>query len=147
MLCQHLYSLHHDTTLGLNSRHDFVHALFCDFESVPFALWSVWMGYMVLQNPKHILFGSMQQQDSAKLMEMKKGDMRFVYLCGNEDKLVDGVTSANTLKAGRYLGKVEIELKVVEGGSHTLFVDNEQETVDVLIGFAESIQVRLNSLP
>jgi len=132
-----------DATLGLNARRGFVDACFRSPESVPFAVRAAWFGYTMLQTPSQLEIGTIRQQDSSKLLHMRKGDLRLLVLYGNEDKLVDGAAAVEELKAEKYFGDVDIEVKVIEGGSHSLFIDNEEEMVDALVEFVESVQVSL----
>jgi len=128
-----------DTSFALSGRREFVYACLRDAESLPFSLTSAWIGYTTFQTPTLAALVR-RRQDSSKLLQMKKADLRLLILCGNEDKMIDGIALAKEMKRGKYFGDVEVELKVIEGGSHSLFLDNVEETVDTLIEFVESIQ-------
>jgi hypothetical protein len=87
------------------------------------------------------MLASARKQDSSKLLHMKKEDLRLLIIAPTEDKLVNGRAVVNELKRGKCFGDVEIEVKEIKGGSHACFLDNEDETVDAVLEFANSVQV------
>ncbi|KAJ7496636.1 hypothetical protein FB451DRAFT_1119524 [Mycena latifolia] len=121
-----------DAITALAARIEFIDAAFAAPADVHFAVKSAWVGSTVLQTPdikKAISAGHKISQ--AKLVELGAQGFPAMVLYGTDDQFQDGRVVA--AEAGRYF--VNLEVTAIEGGSHSVFYDSLDETVEHILPF------------
>ncbi|KAJ7721456.1 Alpha/Beta hydrolase protein [Mycena metata] len=121
-----------DAQTSLNARVEFVDTLFTNPNEVPFPVKAAWIGSTVLQSREIItarLAGHKSEQ--TKLVELGAEGFPAMMLYGTEEQFQDG--SIGAAEARPYF--TNLEVVVIEGGSHTVFYDSFEETVGHLLRF------------
>ncbi|KAJ7033416.1 Alpha/Beta hydrolase protein [Mycena alexandri] len=121
-----------DAGTSLNTRIEFVDALFTNPGEVSFSVKAAWIGSTVLQSREIIaarLAGHKSEQ--TKLAELGAEGFPAMMLYGTEDQFQDG--SIGAAEARPYF--TNLEVVAIEGGSHTVFYDSFEETVSHLLRF------------
>ncbi|KAF7362468.1 AB hydrolase-1 domain-containing protein [Mycena venus] len=121
-----------DAVTALNTRVEFIDALFADPDNVPFAVKAAWIGSTVLQNPEvTTAINAGHKPDGTKLVELGAKGFPAMVLFGTEDELTDGGVFA--AEARPYF--TDLEVAAIEGGRHSVFYDNVDETVRHILSF------------
>ncbi|KAJ7125387.1 Alpha/Beta hydrolase protein [Mycena epipterygia] len=121
-----------DAATALKARVDIVDVVFNDPENVPFSIKAAWMGSILVQSPEvttAILTG--HQPNQAKLVELGAQGFPAMVLYGTEDNTVDGSIVAEEARPHF----TNFEVAAVEGGSHSIFYDDVDETVGHILRF------------
>jgi pimeloyl-ACP methyl ester carboxylesterase len=121
-----------DAGTTLSVRTEFVDAVFAHPASVPFAVKAAWLGSTVLHPPeitRAIIAG--HKQDQSKLVELGAQGFPAMIIYGTEDQIQDGNVGAAEARPHF----VNLEVVVIEGGSHSVFYDNVDETVGHILPF------------
>ncbi|KAJ7270171.1 Alpha/Beta hydrolase protein [Mycena haematopus] len=127
-----------DAVTALNIRAEFVDAVFADPDKIPFAVKAAWMGTTVLQSPDiTAAIRTGHKPDQTKLVELAAHGFPAMIIYGTEDQFQDG----NVVAAEARPYFTDLEVVAIEGGSHSVFYDNVDETVDHILSFC----LRVNS--
>jgi len=121
-----------DAVTALSTRTEFIDSVFTDPDSVPFAVKAAWIGSTVMQNPevtKAIVTG--HKGDQTKLLERGAQGLPTMVLYGTEDQIQDG----RVVAAHARPHFTRLEVVAIEGGSHSVFYDNLDETVGHILPF------------
>ncbi|KAK7033824.1 AB hydrolase-1 domain-containing protein [Favolaschia claudopus] len=133
-LFQRLHS--NDAHTAFTTRTEFVDACFACPEEVPTEVKAAWIGCTVLQTPDIVeAIDRGHRPDQGQLVELGKEGFPAMVLYGSEDELQDGRVVAED--ARRYFRALEVV--AIEGGSHAVFYDNLEETVERIVGFCERV--------
>lgn len=124
-----------DVNLSSKTTIDFVNSLFTDSKNVPFNLKTAWIGTAVLQSPKVCNNVLSRSQDPEKLHELGKEGLPMLILGGAEDRQVQNSVVVDEMKP--YFKNLDVH--IIEGGSHALFYDNEGEVVDSISSFVSKV--------
>ena len=115
----------------------FVNDMFLHPEKVPFNISSSWLGQVAMQ-PLAVIGNCVQRvQDPSSLFEAGKSGLPLLVVAGAEDKIVNGSVAATLLRPHFK----DLELHVVQDGSHALFYDNQDEVVAILLKFIGRVEV------
>ncbi|KAJ7821535.1 hypothetical protein B0H14DRAFT_3146683 [Mycena olivaceomarginata] len=121
-----------DAATALETRVEFIDACFADPENVPFADKAAWIGSTVLQPPAVTAAISVgHKPDQTELVALGAQGFPAMVLYGTEDQIQDGAVAA--AEARPYF--TDLEVAVIEGGSHSVFYDNLDETVGHILAF------------
>ncbi|KAJ6534051.1 alpha/beta-hydrolase [Mycena vulgaris] len=121
-----------DAETALKVRSEFIDAVFTDPGNVSFALKAAWMGTTVTHTPAITMaIRAGHKLDQAKLVELGAQGLPALILYGTEDKIQDGRVVA--AEARHHF--VDFEVAAIEGGSHSVFYDNVDETVGHILPF------------
>ncbi|KAJ7125351.1 Alpha/Beta hydrolase protein [Mycena epipterygia] len=129
-----------DAATALQTRVEFVDAVFTDPENVPFSTKAAWMGSTVLQSPEvttAMLTG--HQPNQTKLVELGSQGFPVMILYGTKDQIQDGNIGAS--EARPYF--TNLEVAAVEGGSHSIFYDSVDETLGHILRFCLRVSGQL----
>ncbi|KAJ6497450.1 alpha/beta-hydrolase [Mycena sanguinolenta] len=121
-----------DALTALDVRTEFVDAVLADPDTTPFAVKAAWIGTTVLQAPNittAIMTG--HKSDQTKLVELAADGFPAMIIYGTEDQLQHGNVAA--AEARPYF--TDLTVVPIEGGSHSVFYDNLDETVDHILAF------------
>ncbi|KAK0462840.1 Alpha/Beta hydrolase protein [Desarmillaria tabescens] len=124
-----------DVNLNAKTTIDFVDSLFADPKNVPFSFKTSCIGSALLQPPKVFKNVLSRPQNPEKLYELGKEGLPMLVLNGTADQQVRGNIVAEEMRP--YYKNLEVHM--VEGGSHALFYDNEAEVVDSISAFASRV--------
>ncbi|KAK0232551.1 Alpha/Beta hydrolase protein [Armillaria fumosa] len=124
-----------DVNVNAKTTIEFVDSLFTDPKNVPFNFKTACLGNALLQPPKVCNNVLSRPQDPAKLYELGKGGLPMLILGGTADQQVKGSVVVEEMKP--YFKNMDVCM--VEGGSHALFYDNEAEVVDSISSFAARV--------
>lgn len=128
-----------DVALSTRTRLDFFDSLFVHPEKVPYALKVSWLGQTMLQ-PAHVLKHILSRpQDSDQLHAAGRQGLPMLVFSGTEDKQVVGHVVAAEMKP--YFKN--FEFCAIEGGSHALFYEYQDEFVNALLKFISRVKVCL----
>lgn len=119
-----------DAIAATNGRVQFIEHIFADPTNVPFSIMAQWIGMSVLQSANISTLVLTRQQDTTKLFELAEKGFPLFVLGGTKDKLVKSDVVAEEMKVFK-----DLEVFLVEGGSHSIFYDNQEETVRKLTDF------------
>jgi pimeloyl-ACP methyl ester carboxylesterase len=121
-----------DAATALNTRVEFIDAVFADPSNVPFAVKTAWIGSTVLQTPElTAAIRSGHKPDQSKLVELGAQGFPAMILYGTDDQIQDG--RVVTAEARPYF--TNLEVVPIQGGSHSVFYDNLDETVNHILSF------------
>jgi pimeloyl-ACP methyl ester carboxylesterase len=121
-----------DAATALETRVDFINACFADPENVPFADKAAWTGSTVLQGPNvTTAISAGHKPDQTELVALGAQGFPAMILYGTEDQIQDGAVGA--AEARPYF--TDLEVAAIEGGSHSVFYDNLDETVGHILAF------------
>ncbi|KAJ6593205.1 alpha/beta-hydrolase [Mycena capillaripes] len=121
-----------DAVISLDTRAEFVDAAFTDPDGVPFAAKAAWLGSTALQTPLiTTAIATGHKPDQTKLVELGSQGFPALILYGTEDQFQDG--RVVTAEARPYF--TNLEVAAIEGGSHSVFYDNLDETVGHILSF------------
>ncbi|KAF7350931.1 AB hydrolase-1 domain-containing protein [Mycena sanguinolenta] len=121
-----------DALTALDVRREFVDAIFADPNKTPFSVKVAWIGTTVLQTPNittAIMTG--HKPDQTKLVELGAHGFPAMIIYGTEDQIQWGSVAAK--EARPYF--TDLEVVAIEGGSHSVFYDNLDETVAHILAF------------
>ncbi|KAF8161724.1 Alpha/Beta hydrolase protein [Mycena galopus ATCC 62051] len=121
-----------DVGIALDTRAEFVDACFADPDNVPFSAKAAWLGSTVLLTPnvmKAIRAG--HKSDQTKLVELGAQGFPAMIIYGTEDQIQDGTVVAADARPHFK----DLEVVAIEGGSHSVFYDNLDETVRHILSF------------
>jgi pimeloyl-ACP methyl ester carboxylesterase len=124
-----------DVNINAKTVIDFVDSLFADPKNVPFNFKTACLGNALLQSPKVCNNVLSRPQDPEKLFELGKGGLPMLILGGTADQQVKNSVVAEEMRP--YYKNLDVCM--VEGGSHALFYDNEAEVVDSISSFASRV--------
>ncbi|TFY57845.1 hypothetical protein EVJ58_g6779 [Rhodofomes roseus] len=114
---------------------EFAESVFTHPERVDFDLKASWIGQGALQPPSVTKLIATRAQDPQKLLEAGQNGLPMLVLNGTADKQVQGDVVVQEMKP--YFKDMDIVM--VEGGSHALFYEYQKETVDALLKFVERV--------
>ncbi|KAJ7821532.1 alpha/beta-hydrolase [Mycena olivaceomarginata] len=121
-----------DVATALETRVEFIDACFTDPENVPFADKAAWIGSTVLQLPSvTTAISAGHKPDQTELVALGAQGFPAMILYGTEDQIQDGAVAA--AEARPYF--TDLEVAAIEGGSHSVFYDNLDETVGHILAF------------
>ncbi|OJT08407.1 hypothetical protein TRAPUB_695 [Trametes pubescens] len=127
-----------DTVISARAKTDLVHGLFAGAAcAVPDALRSSWLGLSIAQAPEVTASVLAVPHDPAKLLEAGRAGLPLMLVVGSQDALVHGPVVVGELR--RHFRNAEAH--VVDGGSHALFFDKQDEFVKLLLVFAGRLAV------
>ncbi|KAJ7935372.1 Alpha/Beta hydrolase protein [Mycena leptocephala] len=109
-----------DAATALNTRVEFIDAVFADPSNVP----------------------SGHKPDQSKLVELGAQGFPAMILYGTDDQIQDG--RVVTAEARPYF--TDLEVVPIQGGSHSVFYDNLDETVDHILSFCLRVNGQLLNL-
>jgi len=124
-----------DVLLSANTKIAFIESLFNDPDNVPVSIKWAWLGSSTLQKPNDCQLVLSRPQDSGRLFEAGAKGLPLLLINGSADTQVQGRVVARIMKPQF----TNIEVHTIEGGSHTMFYDNEAEFVRVLVAFSRRI--------
>ncbi|KAG7441923.1 alpha/beta-hydrolase [Guyanagaster necrorhizus] len=124
-----------DVNFSAKTTIEFVDSLFVDPKNVPFNFKASCLGSALLQPPKVCSHVLSRPQDPEKLYELGKAGLPMLVLGGTADQQVKGAVVVEEMKP--YYKNLDV--RMVEGGSHALFYDNEAEVVDSISSFASRV--------
>ncbi|KAJ7647850.1 Alpha/Beta hydrolase protein [Roridomyces roridus] len=130
-----------DTVTALNARVSFADAAFLDPENVSFSVKAAWIGSTVMQTPdifKAIRGG--HKPDQTKIAELGARGFPAMVIYGTEDQIQDG----RIVAAHARPHFTNLEVLTIEGGSHSLFYDNLDETVESILPFCLRFSGKVN---
>ncbi|KAK0190049.1 alpha/beta-hydrolase [Armillaria mellea] len=121
-----------DVNLSAKTTIDFVNSLFADPKNVPFSFKMSCLGTALLQSPKACINVVSRPQNPEKLYELAQQGLPMLALSSTADQQVHGDVVVEKMRP--YFKNMDVHM--VEGGSHALFYDNEAEVVDSISTFA-----------
>lgn len=131
-----------DTVISARAKTDLVQGFFAGATcAVPDALKSSWLGLSMAQAPEVTASVLAVSHDPAKLLEAGRAGLPLMIVVGSQDALVHGPAVVGELR--RHFRNAEAH--VVDGGSHALFFDKQDEFVKLLLVFAGRLAVRSTS--
>lgn len=127
-----------DVVLNAQTKLDFMDSLFSRPELVDFDVKTSWIGQACLQPA--VVSGLMfsRNQDPEKLYQAGEKGLPALLLSGTADKQVLGDVVAAELS----MHFKDIDVVSVEGGSHALFYEYQDDVVGALLKFVEHVAVR-----
>jgi len=125
-----------DVAPALQSRINFVRGCFNDPDALPATYYAALVGSALYTGPEDISRILSRQQDPSKLWEAGRDGLPAWSIYGSEDKYVDG-EGINSILSQHFQN---FEAYRIEGGSHTVFYENEDMFVKSLIRFAKRVQ-------
>ncbi|KAF8816529.1 alpha/beta-hydrolase, partial [Phlegmacium glaucopus] len=121
-----------DVLLSQRARIAFVDSMFNEPDTVPISLkWSS-LGASILQSPSVCQLVLSREQDPEKLFEAGSRGLPLLVIKGPLDKQVQTDVVVDVVRPHFK----DLEVYTVEGGSHTMFYDNQKDFVGTLTGFA-----------
>ncbi|KAL1946330.1 hypothetical protein VTO73DRAFT_15457 [Trametes versicolor] len=127
-----------DTVISARAKTDLVQGFFAGATcAVPDALKSSWLGLSMAQTPEVTASVLAVSHDPAKLLEAGRAGLPLMIVVGSQDALVHGHAVVGELR--RHFRNAEAH--VVDGGSHALFFDKQDEFVKLLLVFAGRLAV------
>ncbi|KAH8114077.1 alpha/beta-hydrolase [Phellopilus nigrolimitatus] len=130
-----------DTTVYVKTAHAFADSLFLKPSAVPWETRCLWLGMTACQLPTHRSFALSRPQDPTKLHELGRNGFPLLVLNGTKDSQVDGDAVVEEMKP--YFK--EMEVYVVEDGSHASFYESEQEVMGKIMEFVRKVQIEVRS--
>ncbi|KAG7442768.1 alpha/beta-hydrolase [Guyanagaster necrorhizus] len=124
-----------DVNLNAKATIAFVDSLFTDPKNVPFSFKTSCLGSALLQPPKVCNNVVSRPQNPEKLYELGRDGLPMLVLSGTADQQVNGAVVVEEMRP--YYKNLDVH--VVEGGSHAFFYDNEAEVVDSISAFASKV--------
>ncbi|KAH9841068.1 Alpha/Beta hydrolase protein [Rhodofomes roseus] len=124
-----------DVALSCRTKVEFAESVFTHPERVDFDLKASWIGQGALQPPSVTKLIATRAQDPQKLLEAGQNGLPMLVLNGTADKQVQGDVVVQEMKP--YFKDMDVVM--VEGGSHALFYEYQKETVDALLKFVERV--------
>ncbi|KAJ6631403.1 alpha/beta-hydrolase [Mycena sp. CBHHK59/15] len=121
-----------DAVTAMNGRVEFVDCVFNDPGSVPFEIKAAWIGSTAMQTPDittSIMAG--HRPDQTKLVELGSQGLPAMVLYGSNDRFQDGSVVADDARPHFK----NLKVARIEGGSHSVFYDDLDETVRHILPF------------
>jgi pimeloyl-ACP methyl ester carboxylesterase len=122
-----------DTALFRHARIFFVDALFAEPDRVPSDVKWSWLGSTLLQNTDDFKYVATRRQDPTKLFELGTQGLPLLIVQGTADKLL----LTDVVEEEMRTSFTNMDVRMIEGGSHALFYDNQEEFVGVLLEFVK----------
>ncbi|EED77890.1 predicted protein [Postia placenta Mad-698-R] len=124
-----------DVALSSRTRVKFVDS--CFNEPVDFGVRTSLIGQTILQPPEVEAYVLSRPQDPQKMWEAARAGLPLLLLNGTEDKQVSGEAVVRELSP-HY---TKMEVRMIEGGSHALFMEKQDECVEALLTFVARLTV------
>ncbi|KAJ6488275.1 alpha/beta-hydrolase [Mycena vitilis] len=125
-----------DANTALTTRVEFVDTVFTNPDKVPFAVKAAWMGSTVLFLPEiSTAISTGHKPDQTKLAELGAQGFPAMILYGTEDRIQDGSVAAAEARPHF----TDLEVAAIEGGSHSVFYDNLDETIGRILAFCRRV--------
>ncbi|KAJ3554410.1 hypothetical protein NM688_g3129 [Phlebia brevispora] len=125
-----------DPVLTDRTRFDFVESVFADPGKVPFSDKIFWLGQSTLQSGPVLSHILSRPQDPTKLHEAGQRGLPMLILGGTADRQVKSDVVVDEMKPHFK----NLEVRLIDGGSHALFYDFQDEFVDSLINFVARVK-------
>jgi pimeloyl-ACP methyl ester carboxylesterase len=114
----------------------FVEGMFFDESSVPWDLKTYWLGMIAQQDFNIRRLVQEREQEHARLHELGRKGMPLLIVAGKDDKQVISSRIASELEP--YF--VDMKVAWIEKrGSHTVFYDNMEETMERITEFVNRV--------
>ncbi|KAI8976629.1 alpha/beta-hydrolase [Trametes punicea] len=127
-----------DAVISARAKTEFVNGLFAGCSRhVPDMLKSAWLGHSIAQPPEVTRCVVSAPHDPSGLLEAGRQGLPLMVLVGSQDALVNGSAVVGELR--RHFRNSEAH--VVDGGSHTLFFDRQDDFVRLLLVFVGRLAV------
>ncbi|KAF8990565.1 alpha/beta-hydrolase [Cyathus striatus] len=127
-----------DVAVDVNTRTTFIDACFNNASNIPIQTrWSM-LGSSVSQLPPISVILLQRAQDPTKLYEAGAQGFPYLSISGTNDKIVLNDNVTQSLQPHF----TNLEVIKVNGGSHTLFIDNTDKFIQALIPFANKVLKR-----
>ncbi|EJD03379.1 alpha/beta-hydrolase [Fomitiporia mediterranea MF3/22] len=121
---------------ALSTTRAFVDSLFLDAAKTPWELQVLWFGMTGIQRPLHRQLSLTRQQDPSRFFELGKQGLPLVVLGGKHDRQIMSNVVADEMRP--YFKNIEVHL-IEKGGSHAVFFENQDETMDKIIDFTRRV--------
>jgi len=130
-----------DVALSGSTKVNLVDALFSHPDKVDFAVKTSWLGQTALQFPGFTGIALSRGQDPAKLFKAGRQGLPLLILHGTEDKIMscDGAVSAMKPHFS------DVSVHLIQGGSHALFFEHQEEVVKALVGFVNRVSAKVGN--
>jgi pimeloyl-ACP methyl ester carboxylesterase len=109
--------------------------LFAQPEKVPAHIKWLWLGTGLVQSPDDLLYSVTRPQDPTKLFEAGAQGLPLVIMQGTADRNFNRDVVAEEMRPSF----TNMDVHTIEGGSHALFYDNQEEFVGILLEFVKKI--------
>lgn len=130
-----LFGINDDVAVAINTRTSFINTCFNDPSNIPIeVIWS-WFGSAVIQLPPVTFLLGTRLQDPTKFFEAGSQGFPYLAISGTADKIIEN----DNVTAEIAPHFTNLEVIKIQGGSHALFIDNEDEFIRVLVPFANKI--------
>ncbi|THH06384.1 hypothetical protein EW145_g4122 [Phellinidium pouzarii] len=126
-------------SMSVKTAVEFVDTLFIDPSAVPWETKCLWIGMAACQTPAHRKFVLTRSQDPAKLLELGAKGLPLLVVNGTSDRQVDGAAVVSEMKPD--FKNLEVAM-IEKDGSHAVFYDNPDATMDPITKFAIKVQAK-----
>ncbi|KAJ3502188.1 hypothetical protein NLJ89_g8999 [Agrocybe chaxingu] len=127
-----------DVVYSATTKIEFIDINLKDPSNTPVSIKWAWLGGTVMQGPADSLLVVSRVQDPEKLHQAGLAGLPLLLINASADKLIQGDAVEKTVKP--YFK--DLEVHTVEGGSHVMFYDDQEEFVQVLRRFARRVYSR-----
>ncbi|CAA7269178.1 unnamed protein product [Cyclocybe aegerita] len=124
-----------DVVYSATTKIEFIDINFKDPNSVLVSVKWAWLGATVMQGPADSQLVLSRAQDPEKLHQAGLAGLPLLLINASADKLIQGDVVEKTVKP--YFK--DLEVHTVEGGSHVMFYEDQEEFVQVLMRFAKRV--------
>ncbi|EJD03378.1 alpha/beta-hydrolase [Fomitiporia mediterranea MF3/22] len=121
---------------ALSTTREFADLLFLDATKIPWELLVLWFGMTGLQRPLVRQLFISREQDPSRFFELGKQGFPLFVLGGAHDKMLMSNVVADKMRP--YFKNLEVHL-IEKGGSHAVFFENQDETMDKIIDFTRRV--------
>ena len=125
-----------DVALYKCSRIEFIDSLFADASTVPDALRWAWVGQGMLESSEDSRCALFRTQDPSGFFAHGGRGLPLLCVVGTDDKLL----RADAIVAEMQPHFKKMQVVRVQGGSHALHIDAQEELVRALVAFVYSIE-------
>ncbi|KDR80398.1 hypothetical protein GALMADRAFT_154024 [Galerina marginata CBS 339.88] len=130
-----LFGVTDDVAVAINTRSTFVDACFNDASTIAVDIVWSWLGSSVLQLPPITVLVGQRTQDPTNLFEAGSHGFPYLFISGTEDKIALNANYTAELRPHF----PNLEVVKIQGGSHAVFIEKEDEFIRTLVPFANKI--------
>ncbi|EJD03381.1 alpha/beta-hydrolase [Fomitiporia mediterranea MF3/22] len=124
---------------SLSTMRTFIDLLFLNPTKIPWEFRVLLFGMTGLQRPFHRQLTLTRHQDPSRLFELGKQGLPLLVLGGSYDRQI--MNDAVAAEMRPYFRNMEVH-SIEKDGSHAVFLENQEETMDRILDFARRVNAR-----
>lgn len=126
-----------DVSLSNQTKIKFIDGLFNEPAKVPIEIKWSWLGSVIYQPTELAQICLTHAQDPVRLLEAGSNGLPVLILHGTADKHQNVQTVIEEM--AQHFKNIEVHM--IEGGSHALFYESQEDVVDKLVSFVKRVTV------